>query len=264
LACNPISFCKSAVDDLKTISDASTSRIVEGYTNDSTRVINALADVQSAIESSESSIDNHIDVLLLEIGTQTSAIDAAIVGLGVSIAADFAALGTDLDAAFALSTSTLVATLGATNATTINAITGQTTSLDSRLSEVLNAIQTSQTAIVNAINIQRNALETALKPLKTGGWTPIYASKFYDWKAIKPLTPGFPTSGTVKFSNYAYYWTLPVNPNIDITFTFSSGSTIVEITDHISYLQNGNGGDWVVMSIGANNKYQVSIKLQVI
>lgn len=56
------------------------------------------------------------------IGSQTAAIDAAIVGLGVTITGELLTLAGDIDAAIALSTATLVATIGTSTATIISAV----------------------------------------------------------------------------------------------------------------------------------------------
>lgn len=184
-----------------------------------------------------SSIDNHIDVLLFEIGTQTTAIDAAIVGLGVSVAADIVALTTDLDAAIALSTSTLVATLGATSAATQNAITNQTTTIVAAIDKIYTAI------------LDR--------------YLPVYGSLNYSWRSENPITPSFPSSGDVYFSPYNYWRSLPVHPDVKITFTFTSGSYTLQVTESITYLQQGRRGDWVVVILG-DNLYQFSVQLKIL
>jgi len=170
-----------------------------------------------------SSIDNHIDVLLLEIGTQTTTIDAAVVGLGVTLTAEIVSAVADIDAAIALSTSTLVATLGATSATIQNAIAEQTTSL------------------LTAIN-------------NIGGDVPIDVNKTYNWRSSQYLVPGY-NSGTLVWKNSQF-----TTPFVNYDFTFNLGYGSSDFIVKFDFIQTGRIGQWVALLYG-DKKYSFAIQL---
>lgn len=102
----------------------------------------------------------------MDIGSQTAAIEAGLVALGVTITGELVTLGADIDAAVALSTSTLVATIGASSAAISNAISTQTNQLVAPLNNIYSLLD----RMANKLDYMYNRLsdiDTNVDSIKT-------------------------------------------------------------------------------------------------